>query len=206
MNITKTDFVVFDVETTGLSSKQGDKIIEIAAIKVQAGKIVGTFEQLINPMRDIPIEAQRINNISNDMVRNEPTADEVLPKVLDFIGSSCLVAHNIKFDLDFLAFELSAIGRKLNDAIPAVDTLKMAKACLPQLRTYRLSNLAMYFGVQFDETHRALADVQITVSVFHHLLELLKPQGLDDLRELTKQYGVQKPTFKIQEINQPTLF
>ncbi|HLF18347.1 MAG TPA: 3'-5' exonuclease [Candidatus Omnitrophota bacterium] len=206
MRVDQIECVVFDVETTGLSPLEGDRVIEIAAIKVKEGKVVATIESLINPQRSIPLEAQRINHISDDMLIDAPTAQEFLPKMIDFIGGTPLAGHNIKFDLDFLCYELSLIGRKLKDTTPAIDTIKMAKRLLPQLSTYRLQNLAQYFGANVQETHRALADVKLTVTVITRLLDLAIKQGFTTPQDIFKEFGVTKPNFKIAEANQDVLF
>jgi len=150
MNTKQTEYVVFDVETTGLFPQRGDRIVEIAAVRVKNWKIVDTFEFLINPQRDLPIEAQNINNISEDMLAGAPTADKVLPKMIDFTRGACLVGHNIKFDLNFLCYQLSLIGRKLKEETPAIDTLKMAKELLPHLTSFRLAHVAHSLGEAFD--------------------------------------------------------
>ena len=206
MNANEIECVVFDVETTGLSPLSGDRIVEIAAVKMKNGHITDTFESLVNPERDIPIEASRIHNISEDMVAGAPSRQEVLPQVLQFIGGACLVGHNIKFDLDFFCFELSLIGRRVHDATPAIDTIKMAKRLLPQLSTYRLGNLAQYFGANVQETHRALSDVKLTVMIVTRLLDLAVKQGISSPADIFKEFGVAKPNFKIQEASQDVLF
>lgn len=200
------EYVVFDVETTGLNPQNGDRIIELAAVRVRDGKTLDTFHSFIHPQRDIPEEVQRIHGISEEMVADAPAADVVLPRMIDFIAGGCLVAHNIKFDLDFLCYQLAMIGRKLNDATPAVDTLKLAKHFLPQLSSYQLANLAQYFGVRVGETHRALADVELTVAVLNHLLILAEGQGKVKFAEVVKLFSVNKPSFKIQESAQTVLF
>jgi len=206
MNACQIECVVFDVETTGLSPIGGDRIVEIAAIKVKEGVIIDSFESLINPGREIPAEASRINGITDDMVTDAPLAEDVLPKILSFIGGACLVGHNIKFDLDFLCFELSRINRRLNDWTPTLDTIKMAKRLLPQLSSYRLGNLAQYFGANVQETHRALADVKLTVTVVTRLLDLAVKQGITSPSDVFKEFGVTKPNFKIAETSQDVLF
>lgn len=201
----RTEYVIFDVETTGLSPLNGDKIIEIAAIRLKENKIVETFESLINPGRGIPIEAQRVHGITPELVMNAPTAEEVLPQMISFIGGACLVGHNIKFDLDFLCYELSLAGRRLRDETPALDTLKMSKKLMAHLRTHRLSHLAHSFGIKVNETHRALADVQLTVAVLQRLIDVSMDQGLTSVQELINEFSIPKPTFKI-ETAQAVLF
>jgi DNA polymerase III epsilon subunit family exonuclease len=206
MKANEIECVVFDVETTGLSAERGDRIVEIAAIKVKDGNIIASIESLINPKRDIPIEASLIHTITNDMVASAPTAAEFLPKILEFIGGACLVGHNIKFDLDFLCYELAGFGRRLNESTPAIDTIKMAKRLLPQLSTYRLGNLAQYFGANVQETHRALADVKLTVTIVTRLLDLAVKQGLSTPADIFKEFTVPKPNFRFTETVQDVLF
>ena len=208
MKPSNAEYVVFDVETTGLSPKSGDKIIELGAVKIKHSQIVDTFETFINPHRDIPIEAQRIHNISSEMVLGAPDASEILPDFIQFIGGAGLVGHNVKFDLDFVCCELALIGRKLSADIPAIDTLKMSKHLLAHLRSHRLSYVAHNLGVMVEETHRALADVKLTAKVFLHLLDVCEDQGIGSFYDFHKLYGVIKPSFPIQhaEMNQHSLF
>lgn len=206
MNTKQTEYVVFDVETTGLFPQRGDRIVEIAAVRVKNWKIVDTFESLVNPQRDLPIEAQNINNISEDMVLGAPTADEVLPKMIDFTRGACLVGHNIKFDLNFLCFQLSLIGRKLREETPAIDTLKMAKELLPHLTSFRLAHVAHSLGEAVKETHRALPDVELTAKVMNRLLDIADDQNISTFKNLHKHFGVIKPNFKIEQINHEFVF
>jgi DNA polymerase III epsilon subunit family exonuclease len=206
MNTKQTEYVVFDVETTGLSPQGGDRIIEIAAVRVKNWKVIDTFESLVNPHREIPIEAQQINHITQEMVAGAPSADEVLPKMIDFTGGACLVGHNVKFDLNFLCLELSLIGRKLGEGTPAVDTLKMAKALLPHLTSFRLVHVAHALGAAVEETHRALPDVKLTAQVMKRLMDIAVDQNISTFKNLYKHFGVIKPNFKIEQINHEFAF
>ena len=206
MKITGLECVVFDVETTGFSPKDGDRIIEIAAIKTKNGKTIDTFDFLINPERPIPPQASQVNNITDDMVSDAPKADAVLPQMIDFIGGAVVVGHNVKFDLEFLCFQLAAIGRKLDSRTPTLDTLKMARALIPQLSSYRLENVAQYFGAKIEETHRALVDVELTVTALNRMLHMSELQGINTCEELFKQFGVEKPKYEIEQTNQGMLF
>ena len=94
-------FVVFDIETTGFSSTN-DKITEIGAVKIENYKVVDRFSEFINPERDISYKIQNLTGITNDMVKDKPTIEEVFPKFLEFIGDSVLVAHNADFDMGFI--------------------------------------------------------------------------------------------------------
>ena len=206
MNIKDTEFVVFDVETTGLSAIDGDRIIEIAAMKIRGGKVVDKFYSLVNPNRLIPSQATRVNNITDDMVEKSPTASEVLPKMLTFISSSCVAGHNVRFDLGFLAYELALMGRKMNEGTPAIDTLKMARELLPYLSNYRLGYLARSLGVVVSETHRAMSDVDLTAQVLMRMIEMAEDQNLQDVSKFVSQFSVEKPTFKLVSSAQTSLF
>ncbi|MBE7720988.1 MAG: DNA polymerase III subunit epsilon [Lacrimispora celerecrescens] len=151
------NYVVFDLETTGISPEE-DSIIEISAIKVKGHEPVAEFDTLINPGTHIPAGATNVNGITDDMVREAPGLREALPDFLTFIEGEILVGHNIQsFDLLFLyraAEELLGIGVP-NDY---VDTLFMAKAFLPQLGRHRLTDISAYFHIDTDGAHRALSD------------------------------------------------
>lgn len=202
----ETEYVVMDVETTGLFPTRGDRILEIAGVKIKNGAIIDSKHSMINPERDIPEEARRIHNITDDMIITAPTASEFLPEFLDFIGGAGLVGHNIKFDMDFLCFQLSLLGRKLHDETPALDTLKMAKMLMPHLGSFRLSSVANALGVKVGETHRALADVNITVEVFHNLLIAAQSRNILTFQDVYRHFSVPKPVFKIQQTGQESLF
>lgn len=200
------EFVVFDVETTGFNPQDGDRIIEIAAIKVKEGRKIAEFDELVNPQRPLSLSAMEINKITEDMVRDADTHDVVLPRFIDFVGGACLVAHNASFDIKFLCYELSLIGRKLNRATPVIDTLKLSRELLPHLGSHKLGYLAHSFGVPVAETHRALADVGLTVSVFQRLMDVAVDQKITDFDQYIDRYAVDKPQFKIASTVQDTLF
>lgn len=206
MDAKNIEYVVFDVETTGLSPLNGDRVIEIGAIKIKKLEIVESFETFVNPQRELSEDAMRINNITEDMIEHAPTAKEILPDFINFIGGACLVGHNVKFDLDFLCFELAQIGRKLGDDTPALDTLKMAKSLMPHLTSFRLANIASKFGLSIKETHRALADVELTVGVLKSLIVTAENRSMVSFRDMIRQFGVQKPSFKIHQAEQASLF
>lgn len=206
MNARKTEYVVFDVETTGLSPQGGDRIVEIAAVRVRNLEVVDVFESLVNPQRELPADAQRIHGITREMIAGAPAADEVLPRMIDFTGGACLVGHNIKFDLNFLCFQLSLIGRKLREETPAVDTLKMAKELLPHLTSFRLTHVAHSLGTAIKETHRALPDVKLTAGVMNRLLDIAGEQNIRTFKELHRHFGVPKPNFKIEQLNHEFAF
>jgi len=207
MKARNAEFIVFDVETTGLSPTEGDRIIEIAAIKVKDFKVVGVFESFIDPKRELPASATHINKITEDMLIGAPTSGEFLPGIIDFIGGGCVVGHNVKFDLGFVCYELALSGRKLREETPAIDTLKMAKALIPYLASYKLGNIAAALGITVGETHRAKADVELTIEVLTRLMDIAGDQNIHDLQAFCQRFSVEKPVYRIAaQVEQGFLF
>lgn len=162
------DYVVFDLETTGISPVH-DEIIELSAVKVRDHQPGETFSRLVNPKRPIPGEATKVNGITDEMVREAPGLEAVLPEFLDFIEGEILVGHNIQsFDLIFLSRKVEWLGAKPlpNDFI---DTLYMARTCLPQLSRHRLVDLAKHFKVSTTGAHRALNDCLMNQLCYEHM-------------------------------------
>ena len=165
-------FVVTDTETTGTQAAS-DRVIEIGAVKVRGGEVVGTFEQLIDPQCHVPRRITRITGLSTAAVFGEPTAAEVLPRYLDFLGDGVLVAHNLSFDLRFLQAELDRAG------LPAIEneavcTVRLARRLLPSLPSRGLTALAAHFGIANKARHRALGDAEVTAEVLRLLLDRLR--------------------------------
>ena len=162
------DYVVFDLETTGVSP-YNDEVIEISAVKARKGKVVEEFSELVNPKRTIPFAASRVNNITDDMVSDAPFFDEVLRHFLKFVGEDVLVGHNIQsFDMKFIYRDCERYFHQLitNDY---VDTLILAKRCFPEWRHRRLGDLADYYGISTRGAHRALEDCRMNQRVFELL-------------------------------------
>ncbi len=182
-SIRDTVFVVTDTETTG-TSRDADRIIELAAVKVQGGKIIDTFSHLINPRRSVPRFITELTGISTGMVFNQPTAAEVLPKYLAFLGEGVLVAHNLNFDLGFLNSELMRNGLS-PPANPTLCTLRLARRLLPGLRSKGLSSLIEFFGLHVKNRHRALGDAEATAEVLIRFLSRFEFEyGMDSVAEL----------------------
>lgn len=167
------DYVVFDLETTGLSP-WSDAIIEISAVKVKGGKVVGTFSTLVNPGCPIPARASAVNGITDQMVADAPGLKEVMERFLAFIGTEVLVGHNIhSFDLNFID---RAVAKLYGTELPndSIDTLTMARSCLPELSRHRLVDLAAYFRISTEGAHRALNDCMMNQKCFEEMGKLLK--------------------------------
>lgn len=162
------NFVVFDLETTGLNYNTC-KIIEIGAVKIEKGKITQTFSTFVNPQCHIPEDATKKNNITDDMVKNAPTFEQVFPDFFKFIEGSTLVAHNINFDLPFISYYARLIGYTIEN--PTQDTYLIVQKHLGQLRNFRLATVCEFFGVSLIGAHRALNDTVATAKVFVKLIE-----------------------------------
>jgi DNA polymerase-3 subunit epsilon len=165
-------FVVFDVETTGSSAKEGG-ITELGALKLVRGRVVDEFATLVNPGRPIQPFVVRLTGITDRMVADAPNAADVMPLFEEFAEGCVLVGHNVHFDCSFVsaAREASGLAPLPN---PVLDTLKLARSLVPGLKRYRLSSLVSHFGVRAAPNHRALADAAATAEVFLKLLKLLR--------------------------------
>lgn len=163
--------VVFDLETTGLDHRQ-DYIVEMGAQKIVGGQVVGEFETMVDPERDMPEDAQKVTGITPDMLVGQPKIQEILPKFFKFIEGSLLVAHNASFDMGFIRHHSSLLGIEFD--WPSFCTLKLARELLPDLKRKNLDTLAEHYGLSFESRHRSIGDVKVTVSV---LQELMNQEG-----------------------------
>ena len=179
-------FVAFDLETTGLFQNT-DEIVEIGAVKftvyddngIIRPKEISTFQTLVKPPMMIPDEATRVNHIANEMVENAPDIDSVLKKFTVFCGQSAiLVAHNADFDSGFLHVAYTKHPQLL-PGNPIVDSLRIARSILPELKSHKLGDLAHMFqrikgqiklAINNDEMHRAVYDCEMLMEVFVALL------------------------------------
>lgn len=179
-NIEEVEFTIFDTETTGLEPESGDRIIEIAAVRLKGKDRIAKFQALINPRRMVSPGAFEVNHITQEMLRDAPAIEAVIPKFLEFIQNSCLCSYNAGFDIEFLNNELQLIGKCPLQDIIVVDVLKMAKRLLPGLERYALWFVAEKLGIKTRQEHRALADVELTIETFNKLKEILKLKGICD--------------------------
>lgn len=185
-------FVVFDLETTGLSQRL-DKIIEFGAVKMKHREVIATKQVFINPERSIPAHISNLTNIKQNDVNNARTIEQVLPELLDFIGDSILVAHNATFDVGFMNAACIECGYpKLNN--PFIDTLPLSYALLDTKR-YNLGSVCRHYGVSYDGegAHRADYDARVLSQVLCHMMnDLTSEASLDSLMELQKEDSFKK--------------
>ena len=183
MRVRDATFVVTDTETTGTAARR-DRIIEIGAVKVEGGEVVDRFQQLVNPERSVPARITQITGITTAMVFDQPTAAEVLPRYLAFLGDGVLTAHNLPFDERFLAAELKRLGRPAL-AGSSLCTLRLARRLLPGLRSKGLSSLVQFYKINVEGRHRALGDAEATAVALQKFLSQLEfEHGLDTLEDV----------------------
>ena len=178
-------FVVVDLETTGGSPKDS-AITEIGAVKIRGGQLLGEFQTLVDPGREIPPYISVLTGITTMMVAAAPRIGAVLPGFLEFARGAVLVAHNAPFDLGFLKAACAENGMAWPPAA-SVDTAVLARRLLTrdEVPNCKLATLAPYFSATTSPTHRALDDARATVDVLHGLFERLGPLGITTLEELT---------------------
>ncbi|MDX8389122.1 MAG: DNA polymerase III subunit epsilon [Mariprofundaceae bacterium] len=162
-------FIVLDTETTGLSPRSGDRMVEIGAIEIQQRSVQKerVFHHYINPDRDIPEEVVRIHGISNADVEGKPLFPEVAQAFLDFVDGACLVIHNAAFDLGFLMYELHLAGIDNIGHLDVIDTLQLARSKHPQQRN-TLDALCDRYGIDRGRRthHGALLDSELLAEVY----------------------------------------
>jgi DNA polymerase-3 subunit epsilon len=182
----EAEFVVFDLETTGLSAAR-DQICELGAVRVRALEPVESFQSLVNPGVALPQPVARLTGLREQELRRAPSVSKVVGRFLTFAGDALLVAHNARFDQRFLERQLLLLqGRRLSE--PPLCTAALARRLLEgRRRRVGLASLADFFGVSTTPCHRALPDAEATAQVLVHLIGLAQELGarrLSDLRAL----------------------
>lgn len=166
--LTSTDYVVFDIETTGLDV-MNDSVTEIGAVKIKKGVIAEQFTSLIKPTRVIEDRITQLTGITNEMVKDAPPIEKVLPDFIKFIEGCVIVAHNADFDRGFIRKYAEAEEYVFDNRV--MDTMEMTRRYLPELRKADLHTLAEHFGIAFHH-HRALADAYATAEAFIELMKI----------------------------------
>ncbi len=201
-NPSEVYFAFLDVETTGLDPVSGDKICEIAVIKTIDGQVADEFVTIVNPGRNIPERAISIHGITQVMVNRAPLFRDIAKDLLDFLNDTVIVAHNAKFDLEFLRSEL----KNLNQSLPeneVIDTLGIARRYY-SFPSNSLGEIARYIGLPIDEEHRALADVTTTKDIFEYFLKDLERRGIR-LKRLKDILKLQGKSVELQTTNELVL-
>ena len=178
ISLSQLTCIVFDTETTGLNPSRGDEIISIGALRLVNGRLLReeVLEQLIDPKRSISKESIEITGIKPEMLRGEPTIDQVLPRFYRFAEDSVLVAHNAAFDMRFLQMKEDSTGIQFTQ--PVLDTLLLSAVVHPHQEVHSLDEIAKRLGVKVIGRHTALGDAIVTGEVFLKLIPLLEAKGI----------------------------
>ncbi|MCD5322721.1 MULTISPECIES: PolC-type DNA polymerase III [Pontibacillus] len=181
------EYVVFDVETTGLSAIY-DTVIELAAVKIKEGEIIDRFESFANPHEPLSQTTTDLTGITDDMVKDAPDPDEVFKDFHKWMGDSILVAHNASFDMGFLNAGLQKIGYE-KASNPVIDTLELARLVVPQLKNHRLNTLCKQFDIELTQHHRAIYDAEATGYLLWKLLKEAQKKDIHNHMDLNKFMG-----------------
>lgn len=168
------DYVVFDLETTGLQPKK-DKIIEIGAVKVKDGEPVDVFKSLVNPGLKLPEFITEVTGITDGLLEGERQIKEVLPEFIEFCDTDVVMGHNLMFDYSFI--KVNAVNLNLEFDKSGIDTLKIAKKHLAGLESRKLDYLCSYYGIEDKEHHRAYNDAMVTSRLYLKLAEEFETPG-----------------------------
>ena len=166
-------FICLDCETTGLDINK-DRIIEVAAVKFTLDETLGQYESLIDPKVAIPAESMAIHHITQEMVTDQPFAEEILPTLIDFIEDHPIIGHSVSFDIDILAANLERLHKTTRiKKTPFFDTLRLARL-YGQSPSNSLEVLRRHFNIEEEGAHRAMSDVIVNIQVFKHLVSQFK--------------------------------
>lgn len=181
-------YVVFDIETTGLSVIN-NKIIELAGVKMKDGKEIDRFSTLLNPHEKIPYHITQLTNINDDMVKDAPDLEPKLREFIDFIGNDVLVAHNARFDIGFIQANCKALGMP-EVKNPVLDTLELARFIHPSLKNHRLNTLADKYKISLENHHRAVDDSLALGGILYGLIADAAERNITNLHQLNDYVGI----------------
>ena len=180
------EFVIFDIETTGFSAIN-DKIIEIGAVKIKNREIIDTFSEFVYPKCRIPYKITELTGITDEMVKDAEPIEEVLPKFMEFINGSAVVAHNAAFDTGFIKKNCRDIGLDFESTI--IDTVPLARFLYPELKRVKLNLVAKHLGVSLENHHRAVDDAKATADIYLIFIKkMIEELNINNIRELNAEY------------------
>ena len=182
------DYVVLDLETTGLSPKS-DRIIEIGAARVRQGKVEEVYSTFINPGRLLTQHTIELTGIQDENLANAPLIEDVLQPFLDFVGDDYLLGHNILFDYSFV--KKAAVNHKLSFEKEGIDTLRIARRFLTEASSKRLGDLCEYYHIPIT-AHRALQDALATHALYGKLCEEFYEKEADTFKPRKLIFSVKK--------------
>lgn len=178
------DYVVYDIETTGLSPVK-NKIIEFGAVKVSNGKIVDRLSTFVNPEEPIPYEITKLTSITDDDVKDADPISVVMPRFIEFCEGCVWVAHNAEFDVNFVKQKCRELGTPQDPVY--IDTLPLSRVQLPGHSKFTLDAVAKALGVDLGHHHRAVDDAECTAGIFIKMLEQLEAEGMQTLADINRK-------------------
>ncbi|HYJ91850.1 MAG TPA: exonuclease domain-containing protein [Pyrinomonadaceae bacterium] len=189
----ETDFVVFDLETTGAKAPPC-RVTEIGAFRVRRGEVTERFHTLVNPEIPIPPFITALTGIDDEMVKDAPVFSDIVGNFLSFVGDSILVAHNAGFDMRFLNHEIGLVYGEYRVANPCLCTVHLSRKLLPNITNHKLKTVADHYSISLINHHRASDDARATAEIFINLLEMLALSGVHDLASI-KHLGRQRGAY-----------
>ncbi len=193
------EFVVFDIETTGLSTS-GDAVTEIGAVLVSHGEVTETFSEYVDPERHIPENITELTGISDETVAGAPKIDEVLTRFLEFCGGRPLVAHNANFDTGFLRAAASKYHIPFENSY--IDTLAMSRYVNTELTRHTLDTVAAFYGLDKFDHHRAFEDAKVCAFIFLKMAERISKEGIKDIPEMVKMMSEHADPLRLPSYHQ----
>lgn len=189
------DFICIDLETTGLNPKK-DRIIEVGAVKVRNGEIAETFQQLIDPKQQLEERVEILTGISSKELEGQPTIQEILPALKEFLGEDVLLGHRVLFDYSFL--KRTFTNEKISFERKGIDTLKLARQFVTECESKKLESLCKHYGIT-HQAHRALGDAMATVELYQKLVESYYNEEIFTPKALEFKVKKESPITKAQK-------
>ncbi len=190
------EFVIFDIETTGLSCVM-DRIIEIGAVICKGDEILDRFDTFVDPEIPIPGEITELTSITDEMVKGAPKIREALEKFIAFCGDRALVAHNAAFDMSFIRTACAENGFEFKNTY--IDTYAVSRFVNPELKKHKLDVLQKYFGLDEFHHHRACDDAEILARIFSKMNGKLKEDGILDTANMQRTMADRADPKKIKD-------
>lgn len=189
LGLRQQEYVIVDLETTGLYAAEGDEVIEFGAVLIKNLEIEDRyFQRMVNPQRSIPEASSAVHGIKDEDVKDAPKIDAVLPEFLKFAGHRIWVAQNAGFDLSFILRDMRRLKLPFGEKI-VIDTVRVSKMLFPNASSHNLDVLMARMGIsKSGSRHRSLDDCKFTALVFIEFVKLLEKQGMDQLTHLKDSF------------------
>ena len=193
------EFVVFDIETTGLSPVNC-KIIEIGAVKIKDGKVLEVYNTFVDPECPIPEEITELTSITDEMVAGARTIDTVLPEFLEFVGGRLLIAHNADFDTGFIRAAAKSLGIEFD--LPYLDTLALSRYLNSELKSHKLDVLVKHYALGEFHHHRASDDAEVLSRIFFKMCEQLESLDVKSFADLQSEMSAKSNPLMLKPYHQ----